>query len=118
MYKSIYYSAASICRKCSSRIFIYYLSILNSYFVVLNDLSSYSLTLCHFTCVVVHFYFINNLSLNFIFKYIYMCQLAILYQRYARFLYVCLANTNFLFFYGTKKKKFKNRALELKGDSL
>ena len=116
MYNSIYSSAASICRKCSGRIFIYYLSILNSYFVVLNDLSSYSLTLCHFTCVVVHFYFINNLFLNFIFKYIYMCQLAILYQRYARFLYVCLANTNF--FYSMVQKNLKSRALELKGDSI
>ena len=53
MYKSIYYAAASICRKCPGRIFIYYLSILNSYFVVLDDLSSYSLTLYHFTCVVI-----------------------------------------------------------------
>ena len=38
-----------------------------------------------------------------------MCQLAILYQRYARFLYVCLANTNFFLFYGTKK--FKKQGL-------
>lgn len=30
VYKSIYYAAVSICRKCPGRIFIHYLSILNS----------------------------------------------------------------------------------------
>lgn len=43
-----------------------------------------------------------------------MCQLAILYQRYARFLYVCLANT--IFFSSMVQKKFKKQGL--KGDSL
>lgn len=45
-----------------------------------------------------------------------MCQLAILYQRYARFLYECLANT--IFFLLWYKKNLKSRALKLKGDSL